>query len=166
MATNENQETSDLRPAIQEQDEAQALKQERDELYDRLLRKQAEFENFRKRVERERAEFVQFANAELMKELLDVLDSFDLAIQNAAADHHTTAGYKLIYKQLLDAMTRSGLKPIEAKGQMFDPNFHQAVSTTPTDEVEEHTILAELRKGYLLNGRLLRPAMVNVATKG
>jgi molecular chaperone GrpE len=72
----------------------------------------------------------------------------------------------LIYKQLLDTMGRFGLKAIEAKGQKFDPNFHQAVSTTPTNQVEENTILDEMRKGYSLNGRLLRPAMVNVATKG
>ena len=144
----------------------QKLKEERDSLYDRLLRKQAEFENYKKRVERERSEFVQFASAELMKELLNALDSFDLAIRNASIDSRTLHGFELIYKQLLDTMGRFGLKAIEAKGQKFDPNFHQAVSTTPTDQVEENTILDEMRKGYLLNGRLLRPAMVNVATKG
>src|SRR5215471_2048998 len=144
----------------------QKLKEERDSLYDRLLRKQAEFDNYKKRIERERSEFVQFASAELMKELLNALDSFDLAIRNASVDSRTLHGFELIYKQLLDTMGRFGLKAIEAKGQKFDPNFHQAVSTTPTDQVEENTILDEMRKGYLLNGRLLRPAMVNVATKG
>src|SRR5215467_2640031 len=143
----------------------QKLKEERDSLYDRLLRKQADFDNYKKRVERERTEFVQFASAELMKELLNALDSFDMAIRNASTDERTLQGFQLIYKQLLDTMSRFGLKAIEAKGQKFDPNFHQAVSTTPTNQVEENTILDELRKGYLLNGRLLRPAMVNVATK-
>jgi molecular chaperone GrpE len=146
-------------PAV---DELQVLKEERDGLYDRLLRKQAEFENYKKRVERERSEFIQFASAELMKELLNALDSFDLALRNTGGD---LRGFGLIYKQLLDTMTRFGLKPIEAKGQMFDPNVHQAVATQPTDEVEENTVVEEMRKGYLLNGRLLRPSMVSVATK-
>src|SRR5690242_444543 len=149
-----------------QQTEFQKLKQERDSFYDQLLRKQAEFENYKKRVERERAEFAQSASAALMKELLNVLDSFELAIHNAAGDEAALKGFELIYKQLLDTMGRFGLKAIEAKGRKFDPHFHQAVSTTPTDQVEENTILDEMRKGYLLNGRLLRPAMVNVATKG
>jgi len=173
MGSNEDQEITEIgeqNPAQTSagtaEGELQALKQERDSLYDRLLRKQAEFENFRKRMERERAEFVQSASADLMKELLNALDSFDLAIINSAADEQTTQGFKLIYKQLLDTMGRFGLKAIEAKGQKFDPNYHQAVTTTPTDKVAENTILDELRKGYLLNGRLLRPAMVNVASKG
>jgi molecular chaperone GrpE len=143
-------------------DELQALKEERDSLYDRLLRKQAEFENFKRRVERERSEFIQFASAELMKELLNALDSFDLALRNTGGD---LRGFELIYKQLQDTLTRFGLKAVEAKGQTFDPNFHQAVATQPTDEVEENTVVEEMRKGYMLNGRLLRPAMVTVASK-
>ncbi len=142
--------------------EIQALKQERDSLYDRLLRKQAEFENYKKRIDREKAEYLQFAAAEVMKELLNVLDSFELAIRNATAD----PGIGLTYKQLQDTLGRFGLKPIEAKGQKFDPNFHQAVSTQPAgDDVEENTVVEEMRKGYLLNGRLLRPAMVSVSKK-
>ena len=142
--------------------ELDALKEERDGLYDRLLRKQAEFENYKKRIDRERSEFVQFASAELMRELLNALDSFDLALRNTGGD---LRGFELIYKQLQDTMGRFGLKPIEAKGQKFDPNFHQAVSTQPTDDVEENTVVEEMRKGYTLNGRLLRPAMVIVSTK-
>jgi molecular chaperone GrpE len=142
--------------------ELDALKEERDGLYDRLLRKQAEFENYKKRIDRERSEFVQFASAELMRELLNALDSFDLALRNTGGD---LRGFELIYKQLQDTMGRFGLKPIEAKGEKFDPNFHQAVSTQPTDDVEENTVVEEMRKGYTLNGRLLRPAMVIVSTK-
>ncbi len=141
------------------------LKQERDDLYDRLLRKQAEFDNFRKRMEKEKAEFAQYASSELMKELLNALDSFDLAIRNASGDENTLKGVELVYKQLLDILGRFGLKPVEAKGQMFDPNFHQAVVTEPTNEVAENTVIQEMRRGYLLNGRLLRPAMVSVATR-
>jgi molecular chaperone GrpE len=142
--------------------EIQALKEERDGLYDRLLRKQAEFDNYRKRIERERSEFVQFASAELMKELLNVLDSFDRALQNTGGD---IGGFELIYKQLQDTMGRFGLKTIETKGQKFDPNIHQAVATQPSDEVEENTVVEEVRRGYTLHGRLLRPAMVTVSTK-
>src|SRR5437763_12762193 len=166
---NDNQETTEVgeqTPGDGRQTDLQKLKEERDSLYERLLRKQAEFDNYKKRVDRERSEFVQSASADLMKELLNALDSFDMAIRNASTDERTLQGFQLIYKQLLDTMGRFGLKAIEAQGQKFDPNFHQAVTTTPTDGVEENTILDEMRKGYLLNGRLLRPAMVNVATKG
>jgi molecular chaperone GrpE len=142
--------------------ELDALKEERDGLYDRLLRQKAEFENYKKRVDRERSEFVQFASAELMRELLNALDSFDLALRNTGGD---LRGFELIYKQLQDTMGRFGLKPIDAKGQKFDPNFHQAVATQPADDVEENTVIDEMRKGYTLNGRLLRPAMVTVSIK-
>jgi len=170
MGRDDNPDMTEVGDQLQGTDpqvtELQTLKQERDDLYERLLRKQAEFENYKKRVEREKSEFVQFASAELMKELLNSLDSFELALRNAKTDEQTLRGFELIYKQLLDTMGRFGLKPIEAKGKIFDPHYHQAVSTTPTDEVEENTVLEEMRKGYLLNGRLLRPAMVSVATKG
>src|SRR5262245_44926279 len=145
------------------------LKKEYDSVYDRLLRKQAEFENYRKRVDREKSEFVQYASAELMKELLNALDSFDLALRNAAegaGGENTLRGFELIYKQIQDTLTRFGLKPIEAKGQKFDPNYHQAVSTQPSAKLEENTVVEEMRKGYTLNGRLLRPAMVTVSVKG
>jgi molecular chaperone GrpE len=150
------------------QQEIDALKKERDGLYDRLLRKQAEFDNYKKRIDREKSEFMQFASADLMKELLNALDSFDLALKNAATKpdaQNMLRGFELIYKQLQDTLNRFGLKPIEAKGKSFDPHFHQAVSTQATDEVEENTVIDEMRKGYLLNGRLLRPAMVSVAAK-
>jgi len=150
--------------------ELETLRQERDNLYDRLLRKQAEFENYKKRMDREKSAFMQFASSELMKELLNALDSFDLAIKNAAAEsqggENALRGFELIYKQLQDTLARFGLKPIEAKGKKFDPNFHQAVSTQASNEIEENTVIDEMRKGYTLNGRLLRPAMVSVSVKG
>src|SRR5262245_47738859 len=149
--------------------ELESLKKEYDSVYDRLLRKQAEFENYRKRVERERSEFVQFASSELMKELLNALDSFDLALRNAANEGTESAktlrGFELIYKQLQDTLARFGLKPIEAKGKKFDPNYHQAVSTQALTDTEENTVIDEMRKGYTLHGRLLRPAMVTVSVK-
>src|SRR5438132_11277092 len=150
------------------QREIEALKKEREELYDRVLRKQAEFENYKKRMDREKSDFMQFASAELMKEILNALDSFELALKNASTQtggQNMLRGFELIYKQLQDTLSRFGLTPIEAKGKKFDPHFHQAVSTQPTDEAEENTVVEEMRKGYLLNGRLLRPAMVAVAAK-
>jgi molecular chaperone GrpE len=142
---------------------------ERDDLFDRLLRKQAEFENFKKRVEKEKSDFMQFAAAELMKEMLNALDSFDLAIRNAAAEgkggENTLRGFELIYKQLQDTLGRFGLKVLDVKGKPFDPNFHQAVSTKATNDVAENTVVDEMRKGYTLNGRLLRPAMVAVSVR-
>src|ERR1051326_707439 len=141
-----------LQPLPAEQQELETLKQERDSLYDRLLRKQAEFENFKKRIDREKSEYMQFASSELMKELLNALDSFDLAIRNAAAANaggeNTLRGFELIYKQLQDTLARFGLKPIEAKGKKFDPNFHQAVSTEVAKDLEENTVVQEMRKGY------------------
>jgi molecular chaperone GrpE len=152
-----------------QQDVIDNLKSECESLQDRLLRKQAEFENYKKRIERERAEYVQFASSELMRELLNALDSFDLAIRNASAagaeNENMLQGFELIYKQLQDTLGRFGLKAIEARGKIFDPNFHQAVSTQPTDDMAENTVVEEFRKGYVLNGRLLRPAMVSVSVK-
>src|SRR5437660_9144429 len=159
--------TTDQAPPRPEQ-EIEALKKERDGLYDRLLRKQAEFDNYKKRTDREKSDFMQFASADLMKELLNVLDSLELALKNAATQtggQNMLRGFELIYKQIQDTLTRFGLKPIEAKGKKFDPHFHQAVSSQATDEAEENTVVEEMRKGYLLNGRLLRPAMVAVAAK-
>src|SRR6266704_2621675 len=133
-----------------DQQELENLKKERDSLYYRLLRKQAEFENYKKRIDREKSEFMQFASSELMKELLNALDSFDLALKNAAAERkggeNTLLGFELIYKQLQDTLARFGLKPIEAKGKTFDPNFHQAVSAQASNEIEENTVIDEMRK--------------------
>jgi molecular chaperone GrpE len=162
--TSEQQEPENLKQDLEN------LKKEYDSVYDRLLRKQAEFENFKKRADREKSEYIQFASSELVKELLNVLDSFDLALRNAAGDGagkaETLRGFELIYKQIQDTMARFGLKPIEAKGKAFDPNFHQAVSTQASKDLEENTVVEEMRKGYTLNGRLLRPAMVTVSVKG
>jgi molecular chaperone GrpE len=147
-----------------------SILEERDALQDRLLRKQAEFENYKKRIERERSEYAQFASAELMRELLNAMDSFDLAVRNAGSDksagENMLRGLDLVHKQFQDTLGRFGLKSIDAKGQPFDPNYHQAVSTVPTDEVEENTVVEEFRRGYTLNGRLLRPAMVSVSVSG
>jgi molecular chaperone GrpE len=166
----QNEEREDLLPDPPASDleiEIQRLVEERDALQDRMLRLRAEFDNYKKRAERERSETIQFASAELMRELLNVLDSFDLAFRNAATQNtgsaETLRGLELVYKQFVDTLGRFGLKAIEAKGRPFNPNFHQAVTTVLTDEVPENTVVEEMRRGYTLNGRLLRAAMVSVS---
>ena len=165
----QNEEHEELLPEVPSDTEIeiQKLVEERDSLQDRLVRKQAEFENFRKRADRERSEYIQQASAELMRELLNVLDSFDLAMKNTpneqSGSEDIRRGVDLVYKQFLDALGRFGLKSIEANGQAFDPNFHQAISTVPSADVPENTVVEEFRRGYTLNGKLLRPAMVSVS---
>jgi molecular chaperone GrpE len=145
--------------------EVAALKNERDDFYDRLLRKTAEFDNYRKRVERERREQADQAVVNLLQQLLQVVDDFDLALQVEAGDE--AAGYRkgveLIHAKLHDLLRKHGVRPIEALGADFDPNLHQAVLHESSPEHREGEVIGELRRGYMLGDRLLRPAMVKVA---
>lgn len=143
----------------------QKLTEENASLFDQLLRKQAEFENFRKRTEKEKAEFMRFATYELVRDLLPVLDGFEraLKVENSESLEGFKKGMELIYKQLFDGLQRAGLKPIEAVGQKFDPNLHQAVSHEEHDDLEDNVVMEEFQRGYLFQGRLLRAAMVKVA---
>jgi len=141
------------------------LTEEKAGLLDQLLRKQAEFENFRKRTERERTEFARYANFEMVRDLLPVLDGFEraLKVESAEAQEGIKRGMELIYKQLFDGLKKAGLAPIESLGRKFDPNFHQAVAHEERDDVEDNTVVEEFQRGYLFQGRLLRAAMVKVA---
>ena len=145
--------------------ELTSLRNERDDLYDRLLRKTAEFDNYRKRVERERREQADQAIVNLLQQLLQVVDDFDLALQVEAGEE--AAGYRkgveLIHAKLHDLLRKHGVRPIEALGADFDPNVHQAVLHESSPEHREGEVIGELRRGYLLGDRLLRPAMVKVA---
>ena len=143
--------------------ESQKLKAERDALVDRLARLQAEFENARKRAEREQQEFREYAVADAVKTLLPSLDSFERALSTEADSSEFRNGVELIYKQLYDALLKMGLRPIPAKGEPFDPRFHQAVEMVNTTEAKDHQVLEELQRGYKFKDRLLRPAMVKVA---
>lgn len=151
--------------AAVQQEELERLRQERDTLIDRLARLQAEFDNYRKRNAREQQDFRDYALAEAIKSLLPVVDSFDRALatpeRNSEEFHQ---GIELINRQLHDALAKLGVQPIEARGEPFDPNLHQAVQMVETDEAEDHHVLDELQRGYKLKDRLLRPAMVRVAT--
>jgi molecular chaperone GrpE len=141
------------------------LKAERDDYYDRLLRKTAEFDNFRKRVERDRREQIEWAASDVLTELLSVLDDFDRALSAAAPPEAEPyrAGVELIHRQLSELVRKRGVTPIDALGIDFDPNLHQAVAYEESPGAREGEVVAEFAKGYRLGDRLLRPALVKVA---
>jgi molecular chaperone GrpE len=163
-AADENEEAAGA--AVVQPEELERLRQERDTLLDRLARLQAEFDNFRKRNAREQQEFRDYALADAIQSLLPIVDSFDRALNSPARDSEEFhAGIELINRQFHDALAKLGVQPIAARGEPFDPNLHQAVQMVETDEAEDHHVLDELQRGYKLKNRLLRPAMVRVATK-
>ena len=146
-------------------DELQAVTRERDDYYDRLLRKTAEFDNYRKRIDRERREQSDQAVLDLLRELLLVIDDFDLAL-NVEAGQGAGAyrkGIELIHAKLQDLLKKYGVRPIQAIGADFDPNLHQAVLHEASAEHRDGEVIEELRRGYMIGDRLLRPAMVKVA---
>ncbi len=145
--------------------ERDRLAKEKAELYDRLLRRQADFENFRRRVERERAELLEFAGMESVRALLPVVDDFERALKTECADKEYARGLELIYQRFFDTLGKLGLEPLEAVGRPFDPNLHHAVEMAPAEDVEDHTVLEEYQRGYNFRGRLLRPSMVKVAVR-
>jgi len=136
------------------------------QLRDRYLRLLADFENFRRRGEREKADFYKYALAGVLKDLLPVLDNFDRALDHAEQGDDFHRGVLLIYKQLFDVLEKNGLKPIDESSVPFDPNIHEAVVREEDPSVPSHTVTAILQKGYFLHDRLLRPAMVKVAVGG
>jgi molecular chaperone GrpE len=156
-------ETADPTPLAPEI--AQAV-EERDQLRDRLLRTQAEFDNYRKRIERERLETIERAAESVLRDLLPVVDDLERALDaeagNEAASSYRT-GVELIHRQLAELLTRRGVKPIDTLGKDFDPHLHQAVSSEAVPGARDGEIVQELRRGYILGDRLLRPAMVKVA---
>jgi molecular chaperone GrpE len=143
----------------------EALQRERDDLYDRLLRSTAEFDNYRKRVDRERREFGESAASNVVRDVLEVIDDFDRALSAPGAAHDPfRRGIELIHRRLMDVLRARGAEPFESVGQLFDPAWHEAVATEPVGRhLREGEIVAELRRGYRMNGRLLRPAQVKVA---
>jgi molecular chaperone GrpE len=144
-------------------DEYQKLKEERDALYDRAARQQAEFDNLRKRLAREQAEHKQYAATDVVKSLLPILDSLQRALDAAPADDKMRQGVELIVRQFNDALAKAGVQSIEAKGKRFDPTQHEAVEMVETAEFPDDTVIDELQRGYRIKDRLLRPAMVRVA---
>ena len=145
--------------------ERDQLAAEKADLCDRLLRARAEFDNARRRTERERSDFLQFAAMDLVKDVLPVLDDFERALKVETADRKYAKGVELIYQRLYEALKKLGLEPIETAGRPFDPNLHQAVERVESEEAEDQTVLGEFQRGYNFKGKLLRPAMVRVAVK-
>jgi molecular chaperone GrpE len=165
MADEPLTDAADAPPAPSESSELTDLQRERDDYKDRWLRKGAEFDNYRKRIERERREQADQAVVDLLEDLLLVVDDFDRALMVDPGEGGTAyrKGVELIHGKLHDLLRRQGLKPIDALGADFDPNVHQAVVHEESPEHREGEVIGELRKGYMLNDRLLRPAMVKVA---
>jgi molecular chaperone GrpE len=145
--------------------ERDRLAADKADLQDRLLRRQADFENFRKRAERDRSEFVQFAGMEFAREMLPILDDFERALKIECADTGYTKGIQLIYTRLYEALKKMGLEPMDTVGKKFDPNQHQAIERVETDQANDQTVLGEFQKGYNFKSKLLRPAMVKVAVR-
>ena len=150
------------------QAQVDAINQEKVTLYDQLLRRQAEFENYRRRVERERGENYQRARAEILLEMLPIVDNFERALSSlekgegdAAALRH---GIELIHKQFNDALVKFGLEPVETIGQTFDPHVHEAVTMEPSKKHKDNTVIEEFQRGYKMGDKLLRPARVKVAS--
>ena len=142
------------------------LREEHQELKNRYLRTLADFDNLRKRTEREKSDFARYATSGVLKDLLPVLDNFDRALEHSDADDDFHKGVELIYKQLYDVLTKHGLRPIDEVGAHFDPNIHEAVVREEDSSVPSHTVTAILQRGYFLHDRLLRPALVKVAVGG
>jgi molecular chaperone GrpE len=145
--------------------ERDRLAQERADLYDQLLRRTAEFDNFRRRSQKERTETFDYAGMETVRELLPVLDDFERALKIECSDKGFLEGIDLIYQRLSNALKKIGLEPMDTVGQIFDPHWHQAVEMVTDSEAGDNTIVQELQRGYNFKGRLLRPAMVKVAVK-
>lgn len=144
------------------------LVEERNALYDRLLRLAAEFENYRKRIEREREQTLEWARADVISQILPIVDNFERALESAKLVGDFTAlvqGLDLIHKQLEAVLSRFGVRRIETIGKPFDPTRHEAISTEERDDHEENTVIDEYQPGYMIGDRLLRPARVKVATR-
>ena len=145
--------------------EVEALKAKAAETEDKLLRLRADFENFRRRTRQEKEEVGNSVDAEFVKNLLPLIDNFERAMAADTTDVETfKKGMIMIQKQLMDALKNKGLEPIETKDAKFDPNFHQAVMRVENPDLEDDTIAMEMQKGYMVKGKVIRPAMVQVVS--
>lgn len=157
-------DTTGSQPAARA-DDMTALKADRDALYDRLLRQTAEFDNYRKRIERERRETREAAAVDLITDLLPLVDDFEraLAVEAGPGAVAYRQGIEIIYRQLMDLLQKRGVEPVPAIGVAFDPHVHQAVAHEASPDHHDGDVIEELRRGYRIGNRLLRPAMVKVA---
>jgi molecular chaperone GrpE len=159
-AAPDSSETSSL------EEQLAAKEKEARENWDRFLRERADLENYRKRVNREKEELLNYGNKSLIEEILPIVDNLERALDHASEDGMTAVveGIRMTHSMLIGALKKFGVTPVESNGVAFDPAFHQAMAQVPTDEHAPNTVVQEFQKGYLLKERLLRPAMVTVAT--
>src|SRR6266480_7705781 len=151
----------------QPEDDADGLQADLDRFRDLALRSQADFENYKKRAAREKEEAIKYANSSLLEKLIAIVDNFELGLEAARGDGEKSpvfSGMSMVLKQLMDFLSEHGLQPIDATGQKFDPNLHEAIAHEPSDEVSEGVIIRQTRRGYRMKDRLLRPSSVVVSS--
>lgn len=144
------------------EDAPKADAEEDEALNTKYMRLMADFQNFKRRTEKEKSDIYAYANEKIVVQLLDVIDNFERGLMVESADEGFVKGMEMIFKQFMDVLEKSGLEEIKAQGEDFDPNFHNAVMTEDNDEYESGKVTAVLQKGYLLNKKCVRPAMVKV----
>jgi molecular chaperone GrpE len=168
VVTAENAENSEplvpVETATVPQEEYDRLKAERDLLFDRLARLQAEFDNSRKREAKERAEFRDYAVSNAVEQFLPVLDNLQLALKSTGSAEQLRTGVELIVKQMEEALRSLNVQPVEAVGSPFDPRVHEALDMVERNDIPDHQVFEEVRRGYRIRDRLLRPALVRVAS--
>ena len=160
---NVEQETQDTETTS----ENNKLQEEYDKLNQQYIRLAADFDNYRKRQAQEKEGLIKYGTENALKQLLEVLDNFERghkALESVEDCEKVKESFDLVHKQVCEVLTKMGLEEIKAIGEDFDPNFHEAVMQTPTSEHKEHTVIAELQKGYKMGDKVLRPTLVNVAT--
>jgi len=160
VAEDQNQENEDLKKKLEEKEKESA------ENYDKYLRAVAELENYRKRAAREKTDIIKYGKEDIIKDILPFMDSLDRALKHDTGDIQAFKdGIALIQEQLLCCLKKHGVEMINAAGSTFDPNFHEALMQMESDQHEDNKVISEMEKGYLLNGRLLRPSRVCVCKK-
>lgn len=155
---------NDVASSAQEDEDLQA---DLDRFRDLALRSQADFENYKKRAAREKEEAIKYANSALLERLIAIVDNFELGLESARSEGENSpvfSGMSMVFKQLMDFLTEHGLQPIDATGQKFDPNFHEAIAHEPSKQVPEGTVIRQTRRGYRMRDRLLRPSSVVVSS--
>ena len=151
----------------QAEDDGEGLQADLDRFRDLALRSQADFENYKKRAAREKDEAIKYANSSLLEKLISIVDNFELGLEAARAESEKSpifSGMSMVLKQLMDFLADSGLQPIDAVGQKFDPNLHEAIAHEASDKVPEGTVIRQTRRGYRMKDRLLRPSSVVVSS--
>jgi molecular chaperone GrpE len=149
------------------EDDCDGLQADLDRFRDLALRSQADFENYKKRSAREKEEAIKYANSSLLEKLIAIVDNFELGLEAARAEGEKSpvfSGMSMVLKQLMDFLTDSGLQPIDATGQKFDPNLHEAIAHEPSDKFPEGVVVRQTRRGYKMKDRLLRPSSVVVSS--